>query len=319
MSVPDTLRHGKPDGHLRGLSGARLQLPHDRRAGRDRARAAQAAARHHRRAAGRSPIAIDRRCSTDSTASRAPGEPDWARSNWQSYCVAPRPGRSTSAPSCSTCSTSGVATRRGIMCIHLEPAYADLPKRHACRGPRRRATIRSSCRSIPQMTDGDARAGRRPAGARRSWPKRRRRPAAGGRRHEPARADVTPALGSGRGRRRDAPADRGAEARPRRPQRGDRGGDRRLCLHRDRSPRWPGPRVTRVARGSTRHGTARGGRRRRRSASRRSRRGRRPDHRRRDARAGGPRRLRHPDQLRASAADHARRRSRSCRSAPSSG
>lgn len=59
----------------------------------------------------------------------APIEPDWARSNWQSYCVRLDPDidqRSIMQHMLD----NGVATRRGIMCIHMEPAHADLPLPH---------------------------------------------------------------------------------------------------------------------------------------------------------------------------------------------
>jgi len=51
-----------------------------------------------------------------------PREPQWARSNWQSFCVRLPEG-------CDQCAVmqrmldEGVATRRGVMCIHREPAY----------------------------------------------------------------------------------------------------------------------------------------------------------------------------------------------------
>ncbi len=48
----------------------------------------------------------------------------------------------------------GIATRRGIMLAHLEPACADLPQRHLPR------SVRASERSLllplyPQMTDAE--------------------------------------------------------------------------------------------------------------------------------------------------------------------
>ena len=53
---------------------------------------------------------------------RPPLEPDWARSNWQSYCV-----RLDEALDQRTVMQSmldrGIATRRGVMCSHREPAY----------------------------------------------------------------------------------------------------------------------------------------------------------------------------------------------------
>lgn len=59
----------------------------------------------------------------------APQEPDWARSNWQSYCVRLAPDISQRRVM-QHMLDNGVATRRGIMCIHMEPAYAGLPKQH---------------------------------------------------------------------------------------------------------------------------------------------------------------------------------------------
>lgn len=59
-----------------------------------------------------------------------PFEPEWARSNWQSFCV-------RLAEDCSQRETMqilldrGVATRRAIMCAHREPAYQTEPWRQA--------------------------------------------------------------------------------------------------------------------------------------------------------------------------------------------
>ena len=62
----------------------------------------------------------------------APAEPDWALSNWQSYCVSLAPGINQTAVM-QEMLDHGIATRRGIMCIHLEKAYADLPLPHTLR------------------------------------------------------------------------------------------------------------------------------------------------------------------------------------------
>ncbi|WP_210529327.1 DegT/DnrJ/EryC1/StrS family aminotransferase [Rubellimicrobium arenae] len=59
----------------------------------------------------------------------APKEVPWARSNWQSYCVRLDPGIDQPALM-QRMLEKGVATRRGIMCIHMEEAHADLPRRH---------------------------------------------------------------------------------------------------------------------------------------------------------------------------------------------
>jgi dTDP-4-amino-4,6-dideoxygalactose transaminase len=61
-----------------------------------------------------------------------PDEPDWARSNWQSYCVALAPDIEQRAVM-QHMLDNGVATRRGIMCIHLEKAHADVPRHHSLR------------------------------------------------------------------------------------------------------------------------------------------------------------------------------------------
>lgn len=51
-----------------------------------------------------------------------PVEPVWARSNWQTFCVRlpPHPGQRTVMQSMLD---AGVATRRGVMCMHRERAY----------------------------------------------------------------------------------------------------------------------------------------------------------------------------------------------------
>ncbi|MBZ8134444.1 DegT/DnrJ/EryC1/StrS family aminotransferase [Afifella sp. IM 167] len=58
-----------------------------------------------------------------------PEEPVWARTNWQSYCVRLDPALSQ-RDVMQYMLDHGIATRRGIMCIHLEEAHADLPQRH---------------------------------------------------------------------------------------------------------------------------------------------------------------------------------------------
>jgi dTDP-4-amino-4,6-dideoxygalactose transaminase len=52
-----------------------------------------------------------------------PAEPAWAHSNWQSYCVR-LPAGCDQRQVMQFMLEQGVATRRGVMCAHLEPAYA---------------------------------------------------------------------------------------------------------------------------------------------------------------------------------------------------
>jgi dTDP-4-amino-4,6-dideoxygalactose transaminase len=53
----------------------------------------------------------------------APSEPDWARTNWQSYCIR-LPNGADQVRVMQAMLDRGVATRRGVMCSHLEPPYA---------------------------------------------------------------------------------------------------------------------------------------------------------------------------------------------------
>ena len=53
-----------------------------------------------------------------------PVEPSWARSNWQSYCVMLPPWLDQ-RETMQVLLDQGISTRRGIMNIHREDAYAD--------------------------------------------------------------------------------------------------------------------------------------------------------------------------------------------------
>jgi dTDP-4-amino-4,6-dideoxygalactose transaminase len=57
---------------------------------------------------------------------RAPHEPAWARSNWQSYCVR-LPSNGQQLEVMRSMLEAGIATRRGIMCAHREPVYRREP------------------------------------------------------------------------------------------------------------------------------------------------------------------------------------------------
>jgi dTDP-4-amino-4,6-dideoxygalactose transaminase len=84
---------------------------------------------------------------------RTPSEPEWARSNWQSYCVRLPDGVGQEGVMQSMLD-AGVATRRGVMCAHLEGAYTDtlapsLPESEAAH---RRCILLPL---YPQMTDAE--------------------------------------------------------------------------------------------------------------------------------------------------------------------
>lgn len=83
-----------------------------------------------------------------------PFEPSWARSNWQSYCVR-LPDGADQRMVMQVMLDRGVATRRGIMCTHLEPAYADTKHRHPLSESER---ARDHCVLLPlypQMTEAE--------------------------------------------------------------------------------------------------------------------------------------------------------------------
>ena len=61
-----------------------------------------------------------------------PVEPDWARSNWQSYCVR-LPDRVDQRAVMQSLLDQGIATRRGIMCSHREAPYSGEKQRHDLR------------------------------------------------------------------------------------------------------------------------------------------------------------------------------------------
>jgi perosamine synthetase len=61
-----------------------------------------------------------------------PAEPEWARSNWQSYCVR-LPDRLDQRAVMQSLLDQGISTRRGIMCSHREPPYSSDKQRHDLR------------------------------------------------------------------------------------------------------------------------------------------------------------------------------------------
>jgi dTDP-4-amino-4,6-dideoxygalactose transaminase len=61
-----------------------------------------------------------------------PYEPEWARSNWQSYCVR-LPDRVDQRTVMQSLLDQGIATRRGIMCAHREDPYSNSAQPHDLR------------------------------------------------------------------------------------------------------------------------------------------------------------------------------------------
>jgi dTDP-4-amino-4,6-dideoxygalactose transaminase len=83
-----------------------------------------------------------------------PAEPDWARSNWQSFCVR-LPAHCDQRAVMQQMLDDGIATRRGIMCSHRERPYAET--RNPCPLPESEAA-QDHCILLPlypQMTAED--------------------------------------------------------------------------------------------------------------------------------------------------------------------
>lgn len=83
---------------------------------------------------------------------RAPHQPTWARSNWQSYCIRLPDGADQKAVM-QVMLDEGIATRRGIMCSHRENSCADLPLRHSLTESERAQDRSVILPLYPQMTD----------------------------------------------------------------------------------------------------------------------------------------------------------------------
>jgi perosamine synthetase len=81
-----------------------------------------------------------------------PREPNWARTNWQSYCVG-LPDEADQRLVMQHMLDRGVATRRGIMCIHREPAYADQAPRFPLPASERAQSRTIQLPLFPQLTE----------------------------------------------------------------------------------------------------------------------------------------------------------------------
>ena len=122
MSVPDTVRHGSPqvifEDYL--VIGFNYRMTDVQAAvGRKQLeRLPQLVSRRRALAAGYAELLAD------VEGLGLPVEPEWARSNWQSYCVR-LPDRCDQRKVMQYALDLGIATRRGIMCSHRELPYRD--------------------------------------------------------------------------------------------------------------------------------------------------------------------------------------------------
>jgi perosamine synthetase len=120
MSVPDTVRHGSPRIIFESypLLGYNYRMTDLQAAlGREQLRRLPEIVAERRVLAERYA-----RLLADIPGLGLPREPEWARSNWQSYCVLLPAGCSQKAVM-QALLDSGIPTRRGIMCSHREPPY----------------------------------------------------------------------------------------------------------------------------------------------------------------------------------------------------
>lgn len=77
-----------------------------------------------------------------------PIEPSWAKSNWQSLCVRLPPGRNQRQVM-QRMLEAGVSTRRGVMCAHREPAYADSSRHRVAGSLQRSEEAQDQCIILP--------------------------------------------------------------------------------------------------------------------------------------------------------------------------
>lgn len=120
MSVPDTVRHGAREVIFESYPeiGFNFRMTDVQAAiGREQLKRLPLLLDHRRQLARRYARMLSR------LPVRPPEEPDWARSNWQSYAVQLGEGVDQRA-TMQRLLDAGISTRRGVMCAHREPAYA---------------------------------------------------------------------------------------------------------------------------------------------------------------------------------------------------
>jgi len=121
MSVPDTVRHSSPTVVFESYPelGFNYRLTDIQAAiGREQLKRLPEAIAQRRKLA-----AQYRELLADIPGLILPSEPDWARTNWQSFCVR-LPEHLNQLDVMQKMLDRGIATRRGIMCAHREQAYA---------------------------------------------------------------------------------------------------------------------------------------------------------------------------------------------------
>ena len=127
MSVPDTVRHGSPQVIFESYPavGYNYRMTDIQAAvGREQLKRLPEIVARRRELADDVQVPAG-----DVPGLELPNEPEWARTNWQSYCVR-LPAECDQRRVMQAMLDSGISTRRGIMCSHREQAYRDSPVRH---------------------------------------------------------------------------------------------------------------------------------------------------------------------------------------------
>lgn len=120
MSVPDTVRHGAKQVIFESypMLGYNYRMTDIQAAvGREQLKRLPEITERRRYLAQRYQQML-----ADVPGLKLPTEQDWVKSNWQSYCVR-LPEKCDQRQVMQVMLDAGVATRRGIMCAHREPAY----------------------------------------------------------------------------------------------------------------------------------------------------------------------------------------------------
>jgi dTDP-4-amino-4,6-dideoxygalactose transaminase len=147
MSVPDTVRHSAatPVFETHEILGYNYRMTDIQAAvGRAQLRRLPGMVRQRRRLAARYAELLG-----GTPGLVLPAEPTWARSNWQSYCVR-LPDGCDQRRVMGRLLEAGVASRRGIMNAHEEPAYP--PGAWSCGTPQPCPSRcpAGSCRRLPE-------------------------------------------------------------------------------------------------------------------------------------------------------------------------
>lgn len=152
MSVPDAVRHSSPDVTFESypISGFNYRMTDIQAAiGREQLKRLPAIVARRRFLARRYCVLLQ-----SVPEVTAPPEPEWARSNWQSFPVRLPPSLDQKRIM-QDMLDEGIATRRGIMCAHLEPPYADASLQHPLKASEAAQRHSILLPLYPQLTSDD--------------------------------------------------------------------------------------------------------------------------------------------------------------------